>query len=469
MTIIAENTCPPGASGELGGAGRPPRRSRPLAAHALLLALLAVAGLGCGPDDSLGPGQLPSANEATEPGGAMSRALRASYIEMRQARADERYAFAPVGTGMDAFNHAHGMRVHIAGSTVDITGVAGSAFTMALTGIGRGGATGEAPEVAELRREHNRVWLRRGDLEEWYVNGPLGLEQGWTIRERPAGSGVLTLVVTFAGVTPREADGHVELYDEDGEVVARYTDLFVSDADGVERRAWMDVRGPSVELRIDDREARYPLTIDPLVTDDQKVFAADAPVASAGFATSLSISGDTAVVGAPSDDDGGTGSGSAYVFVRSSGVWSQQAKLVADDASPGDHFGRAVAVSADTIVVGARTDDAPSTESGSAYIFFRVGNTWTQQAKLVASDAAAFDHFGGSVALSGDTAIVGATGDDDGGSFAGSAYVFVQNGAVWTQQAKLVSSAPRADTLFGASVSIDGDRASWARITMRRS
>ena len=106
-----------------------------------------------------------------------------------------------------------------------------------------------------------------------------------------------------------------------------------------------------------------------------------------------------------------TDQGSAYVFTRSGTTWTQQAKLTASDGAADDYFGYSVALSGDTALVGAYWDDVGANyDQGSAYVFTRSGTTWTQQAKLTASDGAAGDHFGHSVALSGDTALVGATG-----------------------------------------------------------
>ena len=109
--------------------------------------------------------------------------------------------------------------------------------------------------------------------------------------------------------------------------------------------------------------------------------------------------------------------------------------------------------------MGARGDDDKGSFSGSAYIFRRDGTVWTEEAKLTPSDGAARDFFGFSVSLSGDRAIVGARGDDDKGSFSGSAYIFRRDGTVWTEEAKLTPSDGAADDFFGFSASIDGDRA----------
>jgi len=169
------------------------------------------------------------------------------------------------------------------------------------------------------------------------------------------------------------------------------------------------------------------------------------------FGLNVAISGDTVVIGANGKMVGSkTAAGSAYVFSRTGTVWTQQAKLSAADFASFDHFGASVAISQDTVVVGSTNDDVGTKENaGSAYIFKRTSGVWAQQAKLTASDAAAFKAFGYSVAISGDTAIVGA--------LAGGAYVFVRTGESWAQQIKLLASDPGTDDNFGCSVAIDGE------------
>ena len=195
-------------------------------------------------------------------------------------------------------------------------------------------------------------------------------------------------------------------------------------------------------------------------TQQAKLVATDG-VAADLFGDSVALSGDTALVGASVDDFAGVGQGSAYVFVRSGTTWTQQAKLVAADGAPGDRFGFSVALSGDTALVGAPFDDiAPNASQGSAYVFVRSGTTWTQQAQLVAADGAAGDDFGFSVALGGDTALAGARLDDIGANGnQGSAYVFVRSGTTWTQQAQLVAADGAAGDDFGFSVALGGDTA----------
>ena len=151
------------------------------------------------------------------------------------------------------------------------------------------------------------------------------------------------------------------------------------------------------------------------------------------------------------------GRGSAYVFIRDGTTWSQQAKLTASDGATSDYFGSSVGISGDYAIVGANYDDDKGSASGSAYIFKRDGTAWTEQVKLTASDGAAGDWFGTSVSISGDYVLVGASYDDDGGSDSGSAYIFKREATVWTEQVKLAASGGAAVDYFGCSVSISGD------------
>jgi hypothetical protein len=183
------------------------------------------------------------------------------------------------------------------------------------------------------------------------------------------------------------------------------------------------------------------------------------------FGSSVAISGDTLVVVAPYDTTGTTYyHGSAYVFVRSNGFWSFQQKLAANDGAMYDQFGAAVAISGNTVVAGAFSDDnGAKADQGSAYVFVRSNGVWSFQKKLTANDGEAMDQFGGSVAISGDTIIAGALLDDvETAKDAGSAYVFVRSGTVWTQQEKLSglsSDNLQAGQLFGVAVAISGDTA----------
>ncbi|MCX7426608.1 MAG: dockerin type I domain-containing protein, partial [Planctomycetia bacterium] len=190
------------------------------------------------------------------------------------------------------------------------------------------------------------------------------------------------------------------------------------------------------------------------------LIAADAEAADQ-FGASVAISSDTIVIGAACDDDAGSDSGSAYVFRQLvPGTWSQVAKLTAGDAWMLDHFGAAVAIHEDTVIVGAPFGGDRGGSSGSAYVFREVApGTWTQAAKLAAADGAPGDDFGCSVSIDDGAVVVGARLHDRGDlTDAGAAYVFRENAAGrWVQAAKLTASDPVYADRFGGAVSISRD------------
>ncbi len=333
-------------------------------------------------------------------------------------------------------------------------------------------------------------------LEEWYVNDGRGLEHGYTVRARPAGAEGVPLAFTLAvrgGLEPGvHADGRgVAFLNADGAAVVNYSGLIVRDASGRDLPARFERAAEGLRLVVDDAGATYPMTIDPLA--QQAYLKASNTEADDRFGCAVSVSGDTAVIGAYREDSNATGvngsqgnngatdSGAAYVFVRSGTTWSQQAYLKASNTEADDRFGYAVALSGDTVVVGAYCEDSNATgvdgnqgsngatNSGAAYVFVRNGTTWSQQAYLKASNTDASDFFGRALAVSGDTVVVGADGEDsnakgvngdqsdDSATGAGAAYVFTRAGTVWSQQAYLKASNTSAADGFGCSLSIAED------------
>ncbi len=176
------------------------------------------------------------------------------------------------------------------------------------------------------------------------------------------------------------------------------------------------------------------------------------------FGLSVAISGQCAVIGAPGEDTLGDDAGAAYVFRFNGTAWVEEAKLLASDGAFGDSFGTSVAISEDYIVVGAVGGRTVSTQNtGAAYVFYYNGTSWSQQAKLNASDAANGGNFGCSIAMNSDLAVIGSWGDDARGLDAGAAYIFARAGTTWTQQQKLLASDGTADDSFGVAVALDGD------------
>ncbi len=180
------------------------------------------------------------------------------------------------------------------------------------------------------------------------------------------------------------------------------------------------------------------------------------------FGASVSVSADTSIIGAPSKDcSAGIGCGAAYVYHFDGSVWVQQAEVTASDAAPDDAFGNSVSISGNTAVVGAyRSACAAGDGCGSAYVYRFNGSTWVEEQQLMASDAASVDTFGHSVSIDGDITIVGAPHDACvAGVSCGSAYAYRFNGSTWVEEQKLTASDAAANDLFGQSVSVNGDTA----------
>jgi len=207
------------------------------------------------------------------------------------------------------------------------------------------------------------------------------------------------------------------------------------------------------------------------------------------YGTSVALDGNTLVVGTPLEDSNVTSnqadnsasdSGAVYVFTRTNGVWSQEAYLKASTIGAGDNFGHSVALDGNTLVVGAIEEDSNATGvngdqssnsasgSGGGYVFTRTNGVWSQQAYLKASNAEGGDNFGASVALSSDTVVIGAFNEDGNGigvnlnqadnsaSGSGAAYIFTRTNGVWSQQAYLKASNSESGDHFGNSVAVSG-------------
>ena len=268
------------------------------------------------------------------------------------------------------------------------------------------------------------------------------------------------LGVPLDSIGPNEFQGTVYVYLRIGSLWSQQAKLKASDG------ALGDEFGFSVALSGDTaligavvgnsgRGAAYVFTRSANVwTQQAKLVASDA-AANDRFGWSVALEGDRAVVGANEDDLANANQGSAYVFSRSGSLWSQQSKLTATDGALNDEFGYAVAVSGSTILVGAHSRGS---STGYAYAFTFAAGAWTQQAKITATDAAQGDYFGWSVALEGDTALIGAPGDDVSSAFEqGSAYVFVRAGVLWTQQAKLSAADGAGNDQFAWKLALSGD------------
>jgi hypothetical protein len=316
----------------------------------------------------------------------------------------------------------------------------------------------------------NRVEIKHShapnsaQIVEWYTNTPQGIEQGFLLHHRPAqsaSSDSMRVVMELQGEWKAKLEPNGQAVTlQQGSAILHYDQLHTFDATGRELASRMEVNGTELALVIDDKNALWPLTIDPTISQQTQLISNNG-AAYDRFGYAVAISGDTAIVGVPDNDAGGTvNQGAAYIFVRNGSTWSQQAQLLASDAMNSDAFGLSVAISGDTALVGAYTDDVGSNgDQGSAYVFVRSGTTWSQQAKLTASDGSTNDWFGYAVALSGNLAVIGAPLDDASAINQGSAYVFVRNGATWSQETRMTANDAADNDNFGFAVTLSNDTA----------
>ena len=333
---------------------------------------------------------------------------------------------------------------------------------------GYGDELAPAGRVVPQANEH-RVEYHRSGLTEWYVNGPLGIEQGFTVLSPPKGTssgGALTVRLAWSGearVQVEEQSAAV-VSNFAGEPVLRFSGLSARDASGRGLRTWLEQRGAAILLRVDDREATYPVVIDPFIQQQKLTASHGAGGDEFGYSVSLSADGNTALIGAYTATVGAIPyQGAAYVFVRSGVAWGQQQKLTPSDGVAYNYFGNSVSLSADgsTALIGAYNAAVGAMAyQGAAYVFVLSGGTWGQQQKLTALSGAGGGQFGSSVSLSGDgsTALIGApwawVGAHDE---QGAAYVFARSGVTWSEQQELTASDGASRDWFGTSVSLSGD------------
>jgi hypothetical protein len=401
---------------------------------------------------------------SSQPSTDTAAGLRAAYIASVQQHARQEYSFEGIGGRAVGRTPSQGIHASLGGGTLRVesdTSAAEWSVSLRWTGIGRGDAVGSverptgAPQIEANRATHRR----RDGSEDWYLNGPLGMEQGFVIAEPPQGRGELVLVVSVAGLVPTTRSGasHVTLEDGMGSVRLRYGELFASDADGSPLPARLTVRDGSIALHVDDTHARYPLYVDPLLYVHQQILLASDGAAGDQLGEAVCVSGSYAIVGAMYADAAGTDRGAAYVYERSgAGTWSEVAVLTASDGADDDRFGISVGLSGSYAAVGAPRADAVGSDSGAVYVFERSGTgIWSEHAKLTASNAGTDMRFGHRVSLSGTYALATRL---SGGRGAG--YVFERSGAgIWTEQGVLTGTGAYVFSDFGISACISGSYA----------
>ncbi len=349
----------------------------------------------------------------------------------------------------------HALRLHAHGGT--------PSTALCLTGFGYGDRL-RTPTPATPEASGTRVDYRRDGIDEWYKNGTRGLEQGFALPSRPgrstSGEPLIIALNVSGGLHPvLNPPGDAVLLQSGQSTILQYAGLEARDATNRAIPSHLEVRDQQIRLVVDDRNAQYPLVVDPYVTLEAELIASDGENEDY-FGASVSVSGNTAIIGAPGrrgEELAEYGNeGAVYVFVLSGGTWTQQAELAPPVAAADDNFGFSVALSGNTAMVGAFSQG----DHGAVYVFTQSGETWTQTAEFTGSDTTSFDEFGLSVSLNGNTALIGAPGHTvNGNANQGAAYLFTQNGTTWTQQAEFTPTDGDASDLLGSSVSLSGNTA----------
>ncbi len=450
--------------------------------HALLAAALLALGLGgvlfeglSSQRSSVAPSLHPS--RALHPGRTQHQlglsslpAAAQGPISAALGAEDPAYRVRPSSAGFAASNTAQRFSLRFDRSGVSLSSGA-THVGLSLRAVGYGSSLAAVDRVVPRVRA-NRVVYTRTDLSESYVNGPIGLEQGFTIPRAPAAhpAGPLTLSMALTGNAHASlaAGGQGVTLSRAGATVLRYKGLSVTDARGHAVHGWLELQAGRLLLRVDARNASYPLRIDPFVQQGEKLTGSGEKNEEGlfGYSVALSPEGKTALIGGYRDH---RALGAAWVFTVSGSTWTQQgAKLTAKsgEQTGASEFGFSVALSAEgattTAVIGGPGDHE---RVGAGWVFTRAEKTttWTQQGtKLTAKsgEETGAGEFGFSVAVSakeGSTALIGGERDKEG---IGAAWVFTRSGSTWTQQgAKLVPKEAEETGAgeFGGSVALSAE------------
>jgi len=379
--------------------------------------------------------------------GQISAALGADQRAFRASRTAGGFAASNPGQRLHARFERSGALVSSGPTT----------FGLSLRAVGYGSSLTPTVGAVTPSANANRVSYDHPGITEWYANGPLGLEQGFTIPRALSGHphGPLTLSMALAGNAKATlaAGGQSLRLSHPGAASLRYGGLQARDARGRILQSWLTVRRGWLLLQVDVRGVRYPLRIDPFIQQAQLIPSNPSTYPSAGWGVALSADGKTALIGGPFDENG---NGAAWVFTRPGATWTQQAKLTgAGEVGIEAFFGESVALSSNgntALVAGAGDNN----DAGAAWVFTRSGSTWRQQGEKLTSGETG-ELFGRDVALSsdGNTALTcgeGATGGTGG------AWVFTRSGTTWTQQGAKLTRGERGNPMaFGASCTVSGD------------
>lgn len=294
-----------------------------------------------------------------------------------------------------------------------------------------------------------------GSIDEWYVNGPLGIQHGFDLRRRLS-AGPIELVVAVTGsLRPAAVGRDVVLQASNGAQVLRYGEPHAWDSTGRPLPATVTVTLDRIVLRVDDTKAVYPIHIDPLIWREQASLMDGMSAPNDFFGGGLDISGDRVAVGAYYG-------GAVSIHRRAGAVWPLEQRIVQPSVAD-EWFGVSVAVDGDTLAVAAAASDTVAgVDAGAVYVFVFSAGSWSLQATIEPSGAGAGHRFGADVELQGDTLIASSCDAPSGVSDSGSVYVFERSGSMWTETARLFpSGAEGRDCSLGASLAFDG---SWLAV-----
>ena len=342
------------------------------------------------------------------------------WQSVSQQMAVEEYHASVADGGLQAPNRAQNLRTRFGAQGIGveprILGGAASAwrFGWETAAIGRPGQMAE-PAPPTLHSEAARVTYTRPGFSEWYVNSPAGVEQGFTLDEQPPGDGVLRIAGTLAGGLRAElADGAVDLFDPHGVPVLRYGKLAVLDANGRDVPAWLALEGRTIAIEVNDRDATYPLTVDPLLTVPS--WTAEGNQVQSDFGCSVATAGDVnadgysdVLVGASQYDNGQTDEGKVFLYYGSAAGLSVTPGWTAESDQVSARFGSSVGTAGDVnadhrsdLIIGAWWFTNGQDKEGKAYVYHGSltgpGATpaWTHEGNQV------FAFFGFAVATAGD-------------------------------------------------------------------
>jgi len=327
-------------------------------------------------------------------------------------------------------------------------------FELELAGLSRGARTSVVGDPEPVRHG-DRIEYRHGEIVEWYLNRRDGLEQGFDVAERPLADqeGELALELDLGeGLRAAAVDAdRVRLEGLGSDAAFSLSKLFTLDANGKALPSRFELRGEALTIVVDDSDATYPITVDPLVVNESAQLVVDGHVPGGLFGRSMDVSGLRAVVGAPGGSNHG---GAAYVFFRGVNGWELESKIIDSLSQPQAGFGRSVALSGSNLAIGANGVDLYGVDAGAVVMYEHGANGWARGPVLKASSPEYWAGFGWDVELFGSKLFVGSPFRNEGGQDAGAVHVFEKSGSAW-QETQLLSSPVASDSSnFGRGLAL---------------